>query len=28
VTGIRLSTSAGTGSATLTIVQAGGGGNA
>jgi hypothetical protein len=26
VTGIRLSTSAGTGSATLTIIQAGGGG--
>ena len=28
VTGIRLSTSAGTGTATLTIIQAGGGGNA
>ena len=28
VTGIRLTTSAGSGSATLTIVQAGGGGNA
>jgi hypothetical protein len=28
VTGIRLSTTAGTGSATLTIIQAGGGGNA
>jgi hypothetical protein len=28
VTGIRLTTSAGTGTATLTIVQAGGGGNA
>ena len=28
VTGIRLNTSAGTGSATLTIIQAGGGGNA
>jgi hypothetical protein len=28
VTGIRLTTSAGTGTATLTIIQAGGGGNA